>query len=879
MKRLLVGLVGLFPAAFRDRFGQEMREQVERDYERAWSRSRLHGMLFVVGTAADLLRSGLAEHMQRGEGGGMVRTLIRDSRQAARSLRRAPAFTVTTLGTLGLALGALAAVYSVVDSVLLEPLPYADPDRLVSISATAPGSELRGEFGVSLEFILQYRETALLEAVAPYDAFTATFRVADRAERIRMAVTTADFFQMMGVPPVLGRLPGDDDGRDALVLSHALWTEWFGGDPDVLGRTFSIFGPPRTVVGVMGPEFDLPDLAIPGERVLLWLPTVVAAEDVSPGDFGHDVVGRMTEEADPASLAAELDRLAARLPERFGGSPAYARIIERHRAVVRPLRDELLGTASRSIWILFAAGAVVLLIACANTTNLLLARAERRRRDSAVRRAMGAGRPALVRTQLAEVILLSVGAGVVAIGLAWVGLPALVALAPDVHRLADVAVTPSTLAFTLLTAMACAVLCGCVPAMRSASVGLEGLGDGSRTATGVAGRGRDILVVAQTTLALVLVAASGLLLRSFDSLRSVDPGYDVEDVYTFQAAPELEHLVDGPSWVAFHHDLLERIRALPGVESVGLVENVPLNEGVGDGWFLDEEAAARGEDGVLLGFTAAGGDYFGTMGIEVVRGRTFRAADHVSDLGHVVVSRSAADLLWPTEDPIGKRLQWRGLDTWETVVGVVEDVMQAGFRDDPLPLVYLPMTGQQPDLWALSSPAYVVKTERADRIGPEIRDLVRQVAPGAPVYRTFTMEELAADSMRQLTFTTLMVGITAALAFLLGVVGLYGVLSYLVAQRTREIGVRMALGAEASAVRRMIVARGVRVVTVGVALGLLVGIACSRFLEALLFGVEPGDPATFAVVATLMLAVGVLASYVPARRASGVDPVESLRTG
>jgi len=300
---------------------------------------------------------------------------------------------------------------------------------------------------------------------------------------------------------------------------------------------------------------------------------------------------------------------------------------------------------------------------------------------------------------------------------------------------------------------------------------------------------------------------------------------------------------------------------------------------VGSGRFFTEETAASGSEGALVGYTAAGGDYFRTMGIEVLRGRAFEEADHVSNLGNVVVSRTAAELLWPEQDPVGERIQWRGLETWETVVGVVDDVMQGSFRDEPQPLVYLPMTGQEPELWGLSSPAYVVKTKRAGEIGSEIRGLVRELAPGAPVYRTFTMEQLAADSMRQLSFSMLVVVIAAVLALILGAVGLYGVLSYVVTQRTREIGVRMALGAEARGVRRMVVREGSRVVILGVVIGLVGGVVTTRMLGGLLFGVEAADPATFAAVSALMILVGVLASYLPARRASSVDPVQSLKAG
>jgi predicted permease len=322
---------------------------------------------------------------------------------------------------------------------------------------------------------------------------------------------------------------------------------------------------------------------------------------------------------------------------------------------------------------------------------------------------------------------------------------------------------------------------------------------------------------------------------------------------------------------------MERLRKLPGVQLVGLVENIPLNEGTAGGRFRTEEMANSPDAGTLLNYNFSAGDYYKAMGIRVLRGRPFETNDHVSNLRNVVISKTAANLLWPGKDPIGRRLQRQGMTTWETVVGVVEDVMQYGFRDTPQALVYFPLVGPEPRSWVISSPAYVLKTRRADTIAPEVRALVRSVAPSAPMYRVFTMEGLAKDSMVQLSFTMLTLGIASSLALILGAVGLYGVLSYVVAQRTREIGVRMALGAEAAMVRRMVVAQGARVVAIGVVIGVAVALGSTRALGSLLFGVKAVDALTFVGMSVSMIAIGLLASYVPARRASRVDPIESLR--
>jgi predicted permease len=433
------------------------------------------------------------------------------------------------------------------------------------------------------------------------------------------------------------------------------------------------------------------------------------------------------------------------------------------------------------------------------------------------------------------------------------------------------------LLFTFVVALLSSLLFGLVPALRASAPNPNRLREGERGSTGQRHWLRDGLVVAQTALALVLLIGSALLVRSFAQLRDVDPGYDTEGVLTFQLAPESDSLTDGPSYARFHLDFMNRLAAMPGVESVGIVENVPLNEGLDSQRFLTEETAADVEGGALLRYTYAAGDYYRTMGIEVLRGRPFTRADHVSQPGNVVISESAAELLWPGEDPIGRRLTMRDSEHWETVVGVVEDVMQDTFRDTPEPLVYFPLVGQTPDRWMLPSPAYVVKTARTEAIVPEIRALVGELAPGAPMYRVFTMDGLAADSMMQLSFTMLTLAVAAGLALVLGAIGLYGVLSYVVAGRTREIGVRMALGAQAAGVRRMVVAQGARVVGLGVLIGVAAALATTRVLANLLYGVGGTDVATFLAMAMGMFGIGLLASYVPARRASSVDPVESLR--
>ena len=886
MKTVLRGLIRLFPAPFRAQFGHGMLDDLEHEYQHTRARGRAATVWFAVATSWDLVRSAVAERVSPSwtrpqpsidEGPDMGWTgkdWLTDLRFAARSLRRTPGFSAVTIGTLGLAIGANAAMFGVVDAVLLEPLPYGNVDRLVHIAATAPGSGLADEFGVAAEFYVQYKEQSrLIEDVAVYNSFTNTVRLGDRVERLRLSWPTNSLFRTLGASPILGRLPVADDEDRVVVLSHTMWSTWFGRDSAVIGKTIDAGGAMRTIVGVMGPEFKFPNA-----DVMLWISNEVRAEGITPGRFGATLVARMTPGTTPDALSRELTALSKRLPERFGGSANYARIIEQHRAVVRPLVEQMFGRVSSSLWVLLGSVVIVLVIACANVANLFLVRAEGRQRDLAVRRAIGAARSQLIRSQMSEAVVVALAAGVVAVALAYAGLPVLLRAAPDdIPRIEEVGVGAMTVAYTLGVAIVTALLCGLAPAIRASAPDLTRLREGGRGSTRRRGWVRDGLVVGQTALALVLLIGSGLLVRSFRALRAVDPGYETENIFTFQIAPEGAHLKDGPSYAQFALNFMDRLRQLPGVESVGLVENVPLNEGTSVLRVKTEEMGGDPDGGIPLNVTFEAGDYFKAMGISVLQGRPLETTDHAASPRNVVISKTAANMLWPGKDPLGRRLQRQGLTTWETVVGVVEDVLQNDFREKPEPLIYFPLVGPQPRSWAISSPAYVVKTARAETIAPEIRDLVREVAPTAPMYRMYTMAGLAEDSMTQLSFTLMTLGVVSALALILGAVGLYGVLSYVVAQRTREIGVRMALGAQASRVRAMVVAQGARVVGIGVAIGVAVAFTVTRALGSLLFGVQAVDVTTFVAMSLSMLAIGLLASYVPARRASRVDPIESLR--
>jgi predicted permease len=810
---------------------------------------------------------------------------LAEFRQAVRALAKDSAFTFIAVGTLGLAIGANATIFTLVDTVLLDPLPYPNADRLVVLKGSAPGTRLGDEFNLAPEFLIQYQEQAdLLESVASYGINTYTLRVDERVERVWMSNPSLSLFETLGVAPELGRLPTPEEGAVAAVISHRLWQSWFGSDSGVIGRSYFMAGSMRTVVGVMPPQFDFPS-----EDVAVWFPRPlsVPGAPISPGQFGLALVARVRPGVESEALIAQLDAIADRLPEQYGGSPAYTEIIESFTPRLVPLKEELFGSLAAPLWILLGAMGILLLIACANAANLFLVRMERNRRTIAIRSAIGAPRAALIRQQFVETTIVAVLAGGLAVSVAALLLPVIVtqgqSLAQNplsVPRLSSVGLSGATTLFTFALSVAAAFACGVLPAARAAGVQLAWLRDGSRGATHRGHWARDALVVAQAALALLLLVGSGLLFRSFVELGRVDAGYETRNVFTFQMAAVRPQFTNGQSWSTFHHDFMERLRGLPGVEAVGIVEAFPLTEFTWNSNFSTEPAA----DGApasqqVLNMTHTGGDYFEAMGIAVLRGRTFSAAEQQMNPGHVIVSASTAARLWPGEDALGKTLLANQFGFRETVIGVVEDVRQTSFRDETGPNVYFPLVAQRPETWSLTSPAYVLRTSRAATIAPEVRALVREVAPEAPMYQVHTIEDLVAGEKAELSFTTVALGVAAGLSLLLGMVGLYGVLSYMVAERTRELGIRIALGADPRRVRRMIVRQGLTVVGAGVLIGLVGAFVGARALEGLLYGVDALDPATLVAMSLLMLFVGVAASWIPAYRASSVDPAETLAQG
>jgi predicted permease len=819
-----------------------------------------------------------------GRGGVMMGRWWNDVRHAARALGRARQFTVVSALTLALAIGANAAVFAVIDSVLLEPLPYPGSERLVGLWHTAPGLGY-DQFGISAALFYVYRDRRdLFEESGFYRTgpvnLTGEGESPDRVEAGRVMRTV---FGTLGVSPSLGRAFSEaedvENGAQVVVLSDELWRTRFGADPAILGRMARIDGEAHEVIGVMPAGF-----AYPSSDTRLWVPLRIDSTTTDGGNFTYTAIARLrdgiTPEQAERQLAGEIPRLIERTPD----SPDLHAFIEAGAAapVVHTLKEDTVGELRRPLWILLGTVGFIFLIACANVTNLFLVRAEARQREMAVRAALGARRGTLVGQYLAESALLALLGGVLGSGLGWVGVRALVRAAPpNLPRLDEVAVDAGVLLFTLGVTCMAALLLALLPALRlSAPALLATLGQARGTTAGrERHRARRMLVVLQTALALVLLTGSGLMVRSFQKLRTLDPGFSAEGVLTFRVSLPAASYPTASAASSFHDRVLERLRALPGVTAAGAVSALPLGGSAsGTAHDVEDHPTSSGELPPMMWYTQVTPDYYDALRIPIVEGRTLETTDNERTRREVLVSETVARRFWPDGSAVGRRIRPIGDTTgWRTIVGVVGDVRFQQLEEDPAELVYYPMIGPTGDD---GTPAramtYTVRAPEPETLVPAVRREVGVVDPNLPIASVATLERIVADSMVRHSFTALALVIAAAVALMLGAIGLYGVISYLVAQRTREIGLRMALGADAGSVRRMVVLQGVRLSALGLGVGLLGALGLTRLMEGLLYGTSPTDPLTFGAVVVVLAGVALLASWLPARRASLIDPARSL---
>lgn len=811
--------------------------------------------------------------------------LFNDIRFAVRTLVRYPAFTTIAVMTLALGIGANTAVFTLVDGVLLSPLPFEDSGDLVALEHQ--GRDGQDQLPMSQGLYALYSDQASsLESIGMYASATITLVADGEPERIRGQVVTPSFFEVMRVGAATGRTflepEGAPEGELVVILSDGMWQSNFGGASDVIGRSLDINGRMREVIGIMPPDFGYP-----GRDARLWLPLVVDRERASLAAFGAGGGGRMAEGHSVESVLAELEGLIGRLPEIFPESGAVSFLQEVNlSAMVTPLKTALVGDMTRTLWILLGTIGFVLLIACANVANLLLVRAEGRQRELALRVAVGASRLQVLRSFMSESAVLSAVGGAIGIGIASVAVRMTIDLIPtSIPRVAEIGIDYRVMGFTAAITIGCAIFFGLFPMIRYGADNLAAqLREGtSRGAT--VGRARhhlrNGLVMLQMSLALVLLVGSGLMLRSFNALRSIDPGYATENVLIATInVPEAE--IEG--WEAtssFYQQLRDRIAAQPMVESVGFASGAPLGGGVSFTTVeVEDHPRTEEELPVFAANNRADVGYLEAMGIPLLEGRTFQSGDGAEGARAVIVAKSFAEHWWPGESALGRRMRlgFEGED-WYSIVGVVADAHYESLEEEPTEMVYWPtIIGPADDPQASRSMEIAIRTATDPlQLVPILRRELGALNSRIPVASPTTMADRFRDATARTSFTMALLGVASGIALLLGLVGIYGVVSYVVSQRTREIGVRMALGATEPSVRGMIVKQGFVIAAAGVGIGLVAALGLSRLMASVLYGVSPTDPLTYGSVATALLAVAIVASWIPAMRAAGVDPASALR--
>jgi putative ABC transport system permease protein len=800
-------------------------------------------------------------------------TLWQDLRYALLQLRRTPGFTAVAVLTLALGIGANTAIFSVVNSVLLRPLPYRQPDRLVSIDLDAL------DYGGSY---LQLRERARTMDVAAYRPAaygSVGLSLTGSGEPVQLQGTaiTSNLFGLLGVDAAIGRtfLPSESQpGRDAVVvLSYELWQARFGGDPSIVGSQIRLGSTSRTVVGVMPPH-----LHFPSATTQLWVPMVLdPANRTELWSIGANMIGRLRPGVELARARAEVSNLAPQMLRLFPWSmPAeYGR-----EATAVPLRDMVVGSVRPMLLVLLGAVAMVLLMACVNVMNLLLVRTAARRRELAIRTALGAGRRRLMRQLLTESVLLAGIGGAAGLLLASWGVRAVTGLLPPgTPRLDEISIDGGVLAVTLAVALATGLVLGVVPAFRAArSEAQTVLKEGGRGSS--AGRERrrlsGVLVISELALAVVLATGAGLLVRSFWRLLQTDPGFRTEQLVSASIAPPTFRYSDDVSQREFYKALLLRLETIPGVRMSAITTRLPFGgNSYGSVFKIDgrPNPAQTGDWPFADIGAVVSSEYFRTLSVPLLRGRAFTEADREGALPVVVINESLAHHYWPDQDPIGKRIQQPGDTTWATIVGIVADVKHEKLSEGTKGAIFWPLLQHHVD-----HPSIVVRTDASpDAVAASLRGAVADVDADTPVSDIRTMDQLISSSLSQPRTAMTLLAAFGMLALVLGAVGIYGVIAYAVSQRTHEIGVRIALGARPGDMIRMVIEQGGILAFIGIVVGLVGAFALTRLLAALLYGVSPLDPATFITAPIVLMCVALLATSLPARRAARVDPVVALR--
>ena len=814
---------------------------------------------------------------------------------ALRALLKTPVFTLTALATLSVGIGATTAVFSVVNSILIRPLPYPEADRLTGVWNVAPGApglaSVAGDLRLSPSMFFTFSEQSwAFQSLGVWTAGTATFTGLDQPERVAAAYVSDGLLQTLGTGPAVGDWLNAADqapnGPDRVLLAYGFWQRHFASDRSLNGRQITVNSRSMEIVGVMPRGFRIldftPDLIVPLK---------FNRSTIGLSNFSYHGIARLKPGLTIAQANADIGRL---LPiwQNSWPSTALSRFYVanwRIAPAVRPLKDDVIGSIGDVLWVVMGTVGLVLVIACANVANLLLVRGEARQQELAIRAALGAGWLRIVRELLVESLVLALIGGTIGVGIAYGALRLLVAHGPaNLPRLTEVSLDTTALGFTFATSVASALFFGLIPAIKYAGASVSGVLGSSRTAGTSRNRRRaqDILVIAQVALALILMVSSGLMLRTFGSLRAVAPGFTrAEQIETARIAFPAALSSNPGATVAAQREVVRKLAAIPGASSVAFAGNLPM-EGLDEDWdevFAEGKTYGSGENPVRM-FKFISPGYFETMGTKLIAGRDYTWND-IQEVNPVVMisANYASDLWGSAAAAIGKRIRTGEGTPWREIIGVVEEVRNNGLGEKPPAIVYwpsridklYPSTGST----ALRSLTLVLRSDRAGTapFANEIRQVIWSWNSNLPVTGVRTMQEIYDQSLARTSFTMVMLGIASSMALLLGIVGIYGVISYAVSQRRREIGIRIALGAPQRQLKAMFVQNGVRLTAIGTVIGLLASAVGTRLMKAILFGISPLDGPTYVAVPIVLLTAAVLASYIPATRATKVDPLDALK--
>ena len=810
---------------------------------------------------------------------------MNDLKFAFRQLLKNPGFTAVAVLTLALGIGATTAIFSMINGLLLRPLPYRDSERLAIIWTHSPGANVAQDWPSPGQFSAIKANSDVFEALALARGNVVILTGQEGPERVSVIQVGSAVFSLLGVQPALGRafLPEEDTPGKPLtvLLTHGLWQRRFGGDPKIVGREISLSGEIYTIVGVMPKDFSLGYEVMPtvGGMVQpeLLLPLPLSAERMNHhGDENYNVLARLKPGVTIAQAQVELNRVVHRLEQDFPNGYPVSR---RFGFSVKPLLEQVVGDVRSALYALVGAVSCVLLVACANVANLLLARAAAREKEMAIRTAIGASRWQMLRQLLTESVLLAVLGGLLGLVFAAGGLNALRQLDPgNIPRLQNIGLDRRVLAFTSGIVLVTSLMFGLAPALRNLRVNLSAtLKEGGRGLVSGHHRLRNLLVIAEIALSLVLVVSAGLLIRSFVRVQQVQPGFVPKNVLSMRVALFGPAYSEENSRANFYQQLLDRVRRLPGVESAGTVSILPLAGGISwGGVTIEGYDPAAGQGAIQADQRIASAGYFETMRIPLIQGRFFNEQDRKESTRVAIIDENMSRNYWPDGNPIGKRLKQGSADgnnPWLTVVGVVANVKQYALDSDSRVAFYTPHS-------QISSGTMYLTVRTADAPASLVTALTKEaraLEPNLPIYDVKTMEQWLSGTLVRRRFAVQALGLFAGLAMLLAAVGIHGVTSYTMEQRTREIGVRVALGAQRRDVFSLVIRQGTKLALIGTAIGLVWCLAATRFISSLLYGVTPNDPWTLAAASSLLVMVAVLASWLPARRAARVDPMEALR--